>query len=306
MSEPRAVLNDTTQTYASIKETWASGKHAGAKFDSLNAHILNRVVIAGELIILGDDSTPSCTSQEAWLMNKAVQVWHSLVASGAGGDGAFLQNYDFLQAVLGNSAIGIGVASDAAERHLKEIGKTLEQIKTAHHEYRNAKAPDARDAFLKKRASLFKDLNTRLNGFSQHATGLRNQGSIKRMLQLSTKSFMHTGELAGYADKVGAVAKATALMSKGIYVGIGLNVVSTGLEIKEACSTGREEQCTKAMYVEGSGLLGATAGGYAGGKLGGLLGTGACLLAFGLPTGGAGSIACAVIAGAIGGTQSDR
>ena len=60
MSEPRAVLNDTTQTYASIKETWASGKHAGAKFDSLNAHILNRVVIAGELIILGDDSTPSC------------------------------------------------------------------------------------------------------------------------------------------------------------------------------------------------------------------------------------------------------
>ena len=193
------------------------------------------------------------------------------------------------------------MASDAAERHLKEIGKTLEQIKTAHHEYRNSKAPDARDAFLKKRASLFKDLNTRLNGFSQHATGLRNQGSIKRMLQLSTKSFMHTGELAGYADKVGAIAKATALMSKGIYVGIGLNVVSTGLEIKEACSSGREEQCTKAMYVEGSALLGGTVGSIVGGGGVAAVGQAACLVALGLPTGGAGAIACAVLSGAIGG-----
>ena len=121
------------------------------------------------------------------------------------------------------------------------------------------------------------------------------------MLQLSTKSFMHIGELAGYADKVGAVAKATALMSKGIYVGIGLNVISTGLEIKEACSTGREEQCTKVMYVDGRGLLGATAGSYFRGNLGASAGIGICVVGFGLPTGGLGAITCVVIAGALGG-----
>lgn len=38
-------------------------------------------------------------------------------------------------------------------------------------------------------------------------------------------------------------------MSKGTYVGMALDVGAGALEIKEACSTGREEECSRAKYV---------------------------------------------------------
>ena len=188
MSEVRVGINGITQNYATIKNTHACSGYAGAKFDLLNAHILNRVVYAGEFIIIGDNSTSSCTSTETYWMQQAQKVRHSLAANRAGGDGAVLKNYDFLQSVLGNSAIGVGMASDASSRHLQQIGDILEQIKAAHHEYRSSSAPNAQAAFFEKRAALFKELDRRLNKFSSYATGLRNQGSIKRMLQLSQRA----------------------------------------------------------------------------------------------------------------------
>lgn len=86
-----------------------------------------------------------------------------------------------------------------------------------------------------KRSALFMKLDEQLNKLAAYGSGLRNKSSIKRTLGISTKRYLHTGEIAGYANKVSGVAKAANLIKKGAYVGIVLDVAATGLEIHKAC-----------------------------------------------------------------------
>jgi hypothetical protein len=78
---------------------------------------------------------------------------------------------------------------------------------------------------------------------------LKNKGPIKKMLGISTKSYLHTGEIKGYAKTLSGVARASKLLKAGTPVGIALNVGSTALEIIEACSVSREDECTEAKYI---------------------------------------------------------
>lgn len=226
MPEARAFLNLKLQNYHRLKSDLALTGHSLEKFDVLNSHIANTVVRSGELIIIGDPTTASCTSQEAWMMRQA------------------------------------------AIAHMK--------------------------------------LDEQLNKLAAYGSGIRNKGSIKRTLGISTKSYLHTGEIAGYANKVSGVATAANLIKKGTYVGIALDVAATGLEIHKACTLGREEECKKAHYVEVSsltlGLLGTTAGA-ASGKL--LLGA-ACSVVFGVATGGTGALACGIFGGTAGGMAGGK
>ncbi|WP_238539303.1 hypothetical protein [Pseudomonas sp. GM55] len=123
------------------------------------------------------------------------------------------------------------------------------------------------------------------------------------MLGISTKSYMSTGEIAGYAQKVSGVARAAKLIKRGAYIGVALDVASAGLSIRQACALGREDECTKAKYVEGSSLAGSLVGG---GVIGGFAGQAAivgCMLVLGIASGGSGAIACGVVGGAVGGIE---
>lgn len=87
------------------------------------------------------------------------------------------------------------------------------------------------------------------------------------------------------------------LLKHATAVGIGLNVASTALEIKEACSTGREEVCRRAHYIEGSKLVGGVAFGLIGGEIGAVAGPVVCMAVFGVPTLGLAALGCGIIAG---------
>jgi hypothetical protein len=136
---------------------------------------------------------------------------------------------------------------------------------------------------------------------ARFGSGLRNEGSIKKMLGISSKSYWHHGEIRGYEETVKRVAKASQMLKTGTYIGIALDVGAAALEITEACSTGREQECTQAKYVEGGKLVIGVGGASAGGTLGAVGGIGACAIVFGIPTAGAGALACAIIGGAAGG-----
>ena len=67
--------NLQAQSYESLKAGTPISSNQRAKFDVLNAHIANSVVFPGELVIVGEPSTPSsCTSHEAFLMGKAAGI----------------------------------------------------------------------------------------------------------------------------------------------------------------------------------------------------------------------------------------
>lgn len=86
MSEARIFINSRTQSYQSLKASTPVSGHARDKFDVLNAHIANSVVMGGELVIVGDSDTASCTSYEAFLMANAAQVHAGLLTSGVDAD----------------------------------------------------------------------------------------------------------------------------------------------------------------------------------------------------------------------------
>ena len=154
----------------------------------------------------------------------------------------------------------------------------------------------ARDDFLARRQVLFAKLEAQMRSFARYGTGLRNEGSIKKMLGISTRSYLHTGEINRYAETIAKISKTAKLLKHGTPLGIALSTTATALEIKEACSTGREEQCTKAKYVE-VGKLGT---GVVGGSVGGIAGAALCVAVLGAST-GPGALACLLISGGIGG-----
>ncbi|GLO08186.1 TPA: hypothetical protein QEM76_002689 [Pseudomonas putida] len=301
MSEARSFINSRTQSYQALKASTPVSGHAQGKFDVLNAHIANSVVMGGELVIVGDPDTPSCTSHEAFLMAKAAQVHAGLLTSGVDADDFFLEHFDLLQSVLANASMGVGAVGDGWSRHLQKIKDTLEEIEKLHRDYLGSGTLSARDAFYAKRTALFMKLEKQLGNFAAYGSGLRNQGKVKQALGISTRSYLHTGEIAGYADKVSGVAKASNLVKKGTYIGTALDVAATGLSIHKACTMGREEQCRRAKYVESSALIGGLGGGSLGGYAGGMAGAGACVVVLGVTTGGPGALVCAVVGGAVGG-----
>ncbi len=300
MQGPYAFINDLAQPYSALKQRLSLNAPTQTKFDTLNQHIRNSVVLPGQLVIIPDPSTASCTLEEARLMGSAQSIKQDLLAHSAA-DQFLIKNYDQLQAIMSHASLGIGSAAGAWSKHLAEIEKTLKDIDDLHKQHLSKGTTTAKEQFLAKRRGLFARLDGQLSGMARFGTGLKNEGSIKKMLGISSKSYWRHGEIRGYEETVKRIAKASEILKKGTYIGIALNVGDTALEITEACSTGREQECTQAKYVEGSKLVFGVGGAYAGGKFGAAIGTGACMLVFGIPTAGAGVLACAIVGGAAGG-----
>ena len=298
---PEIFINPRMQPYSYLKATLQLGRNSASKFDVLNAHVVNAVVLPGEIIIVGDNSTPSCTTEEAFYMNKASEVHLALMTNGMQGDGFLVENHEFIATTLGYTSIGVGSVGGAWSKHLDGIKQTLEDIEAAHRDHLRSGMSQARADFLEKRRALFGKLDNQLKDFAKYGSGLRNQGSIKNMLGISTRSYLHSGVIAGYAETMNSVAKASRLMKSGTYLGIGLNVAATGTSIYAACTTGREVQCRKAKYVEGGKLTGSLALGSTGGSVGAGMAMLGCAVVLGTVTGGPGALACAVIGGSVGG-----
>ena len=301
MAQPLAFINAQSQTYASLKAHLGLTGIANNKFDALNSHIANSVVLAGELVIIGDVSTPSSTHEEAYLMARAREIHIALLTNQVDADVFMLDNFELLKEMLAGGAIGAGVVSDGWSKHMAAIKTTLEEIEHAHKDYLRSGSIAARDRFYSERARLFGKLEKQLGNVASYGSGLRYQGSIKRMLGISTKSYLSTGEIAGYAQKVSGVARAAKLIKRGVYIGVALDVASAGLSIRQACALGRENECKKAKYVVGSSLIGSLGGGALGGSLGSRVASFGCMLALGVASGGSGALICAVVGGAVGG-----
>lgn len=296
-SKPYVFINDQFQHYPTLK----SQVRGGAKFDALNAYIRNTMVMPGQLIVVGDESTPKISVEEAEMVRLAYGTHHSLFQNQARADGEVIKNYDLFQKMLGYGSLGLGSTAGSWNTHLKGVETTLENIERLYRLSLKRGTPIARQEFINQRKVLFTRLDTQLEGIARWGTGMHNKGSIKKMLGISTKSYLHTQELRGYSQRLGHIAKVSKLLRAGTPVGIGLNAWSTHLEIKEACSIGREEMCRKAKYVEGSKLISSVAGGMAVGAVGTAALTPLCVLVFGVPTAGIGALGCAIAASVISG-----
>ncbi|OPA82463.1 hypothetical protein BFW87_30995 [Pseudomonas fluorescens] len=292
-------VNERTTDYLSLKNRLmgsTSSRQRLDHFDVLNRHLRPGLVTPGQLVIVPDAYSVSCSLEEAWLMRYAQEVRRDLDASAGS---AVINNYDLLQSFLTYGSIGVGSASSAWGRHLKEVAATLEAIEQLHQRLKSGGVD--RGEFVRQRQVLFGQLDTQLQGAARFGSGLRGNQSLKKVLGVSTKSYLHKGEIVGYAQRMKGIAQMSNLLGKGTYVGLVMDTTAAGLEIKEACVTGREAQCRRAKYVESGRLALGVAGAAGGGALGAEIGRRVCTLFLGFATKGSGALTCGVIGGAAGG-----
>lgn len=292
-------INDRTTDYSGLKSRLmgsAPSRQRSDHFDVLNRHLRPGLVMPGQLVIVPDPYSVTCSMEEAWLVRRAEAIRRELDA-GAGPQ--VVNNYDLLQSFLGYGSLGVGSATSASARHLDEVAQTLEAIEQLYQRLKNTGLN--REAFLRQRKALFGLLDAQLQGAARFGTGLQGNQALKKVLGISTKSYLQKGEIAGYAQRMRDIAQTSKWLGKGAYVGLALDVGVAGLEIKEACVAGREAQCRRAKYVETGKLMGGVAGAYGAGKLGATLARSGCRVLLGIAAKGNGALACAVIGGAAGG-----
>ena len=136
---------------------------------------------------------------------------------------------------------------------------------------------------------------------ARFGTGLRGNQSLKNVLGISTKSYLHKGEIDGYAKRMAAIARASKWLGKGTYVGLAMDVGVAGLKIKEACVEGRDAQCRRARYVESGRLVGGVTGAAILGKAGAVIAGRACKIVLAVGLKARGELTCGIIGGAAGG-----
>ena len=297
----QSYINDRTTDYSSLKSRLMGGAPSQQRsdhFDVLNRHLRPGLVAPGQVVIIPDAYSVSCSGEEAWLMRHAEEVRRNLEMNTSAGR-ELIGNYDLLQSFMAYGSIGIGSATSAWARHLNEVAQTLEDIEGLHQRLKDG-ALD-RDGFIKQRQALFRRLDLQLQGAARFGTGLQGSESLKKVLGISTKSYLHKGEIAGYAKRMREIAQMSKWLGNGTFIGIALDAGVTGLQIKEACVTGREAQCRRAKYVETGRLVGGVAGAAGAGALGAELTRRACTLFLGVATRGSGALTCGVIGGAAGG-----
>lgn len=295
-----AYINQRSIDHSSLKRWVLNGASpiAVAKFDALNAHLPTLFVRPGYMVIVPNNSHHESTADEAWLMTQAAKISQVLDRDPDAG-AVLVDDYDLLQSFLGYGALGIGSATAAWNGHLNGVRRTLEQIEHSYARYKSG-GLDA-NGFFEQRRQLLKQLNGQLKGAAQLGTGLRGNSSLRRILGISTKSYLHHGDIKGYAHRLERIAAITRHLRNGTFIGLALDTGGAGLQVKEACLAGREDECHKAQFVEGGRLVTGVAGAAFFGHMGAQVASTVCRIVLGVAIKGQGQLACAVIGGAAGG-----
>jgi uncharacterized Zn-binding protein involved in type VI secretion len=194
---------------------------------------------------------------------------------------------------------GIGLAADPVGKYFESIEKILKEIQETYKNTYITRGALIGEQFYVRRSQLFKELESILQvSFLNKAMKFGEYTKIKNALGLSSSSITHkwneTGisDIEGYATHIERAAKYVKAMRYTGYLGIGFGGLHSLNEINEACSVGREAECTKKKYTEiGSFALGTGGGVLAGG------GAIPLCVAIGVGTAGVGGLVCTVIAG---------
>ncbi|WP_370966759.1 PAAR domain-containing protein [Enterobacter wuhouensis] len=194
---------------------------------------------------------------------------------------------------------GIGLAADPVGKYFESIEKILKEIQETYKNTYMTRGALIGEQFYVRRSQLFKELESILKvNFLNKAMKFGEYTKIKNALGLSSSSITHkwneTGisDIEGYATHIERAAKYVKAMRYTGYLGIGFSGLHSLNEIHEACSVGREAECSKKKYTEiGSFALGTAGGVLAGG------GAIPLCVAIGVGTAGVGGLVCTVIAG---------
>ena len=289
--------------YGSTTEAWqrllfTENPPAGAKelFATLNGP--NERYKAGSIMLLVDPDKQD-DEQIAHMKAAKVRVDAALEPLTIQEANLLHKHYATIANFTSYADTGIGLAADPVGKYFESIEKILKEIQETYKNAYITRGSLIGEQFYVRRSQLFKELESILKvSFLNKAMKFGEYTKIKNALGLSSSSITHkwneTGlsDIEGYATHIERAAKYVKAMRYTGYLGIGFSGLHSLNEIHEACSVGREAECTKKKYTEiGSFALGTGGGVLAGG------GAIPLCVAIGVGTAGVGGLVCTVIAG---------
>ena len=199
---------------------------------------------------------------------------------------------------------GLGAYAFATGRQIDEVTRILRELQTLYRQTYETTGALRGEAFFRQRRDLLRRLDGSLRGWLRRGLVGANETHMRRGLGLSSKSIVHRWRTAGSSaqgapalrTRIAALNRAAQGVRRLGYLGIGLDVVWSGAEIRRHLQESRPDRNRRI-----AGETGRLAGSVGGGVLGGYAATYvACSVVLGLPSVGTSVLWCGVIAGGIG------
>ena len=275
-------------------------------FMATNSH-LGAQVRPGQMVIITPPNAQQCSAYEADLSAAAQLVDKQLAEQTAEEAKIMAENYALLANIANYTGAGYGVAVNYFKQHKMQVKNILQKIETLHVNTYNKRGNFSNREFFQRRKMLFQQLdNTLKTMVGRNRMGLDlNRNNLKRSLGLSTKSLSHQlkdypapiSDLPGFERNHAKVRQYGKVLKGAGYLALAIDGTQSVAKIKEACTVGREDECTKSKFSESGRLTGSIIGG----GLGGLLGYGMCSVVFSAPSAGTSLLWCGVVLGGVGG-----
>ncbi|KKF34418.1 hypothetical protein LU631_11065 [Erwinia tracheiphila] len=265
----------------------------------------------GQILIVADPDTPLTAHMLTTLRQAKNATSAALIGVDADDAGFMQRHYGTIAALTGIGEKVFSTAGDAGEKYFNSIEQTLKKIEASYQNQFRTQGTLISQQFFVERNQLLNQLKELVNkpllkSLARHTVKFRQYESMKRALNLSSKSIVHEWSTAGmsgipgYSYYVGNAAKAARFLKAGGYIGIGFSFAGTTNDVVNACSTGREGECRKVAFKEYSNFAFSTGGGMVGGAWGSSTMIGICA-AVGVATVGVGGVACAAVGSIAGG-----
>ncbi len=290
-----------------ISSLYARASDATKKhFLNINSH-LGPQVYPGQMVIITPVNAQQCSGYEAQLIQAAAIIEKQRQTQTADEAKFMAENYALLANIANSSGAGYGIAVNYFKQHKLQIERLLTRIEQLHVTAYNRNCRFNTNEFFQQRKLLLQQLDASLKTMvGRGPLGLDiKRNNIKQSIGLSTKSLAHqlkdypapiTG-LPGFEKNHAKVRQYSKTLKGAGYVALVLDGVQSAAKVKQACTVGRESECTKSKFSEGGQLVGSLFGG----ATGGAIGAGVCGVVFAVPSAGTSLLWCGIVFGGIGG-----
>lgn len=255
-------------------------------FERNNEH-LQDMVLPGELVILANSPKTLAEKDRLLLLKAQAKDASEGIQKLAPEEASTLYRhfdvFDLLAAQdLGTPSATFGAISTVVAGKLKNISNILEELNTLYvaHTGSGKGAKSFSPEFLVQRKIIFDKLDGALTKITLSSIKIPEYDKIKHRLGLSTKSVIHNwrtvsskGEVSALGNRIKYISRYVEGANKFAYVSIGLDLVSGGVTVHQACSAG-DGTCGRAVSREVGRFGGAYLGGMWGAEVGGTLAVG--------------------------------
>ncbi|TDB68755.1 PAAR domain-containing protein, partial [Pseudomonas vancouverensis] len=271
------------------------------KFKLLNPY--RHEVKAGSMIVLSDPSNYQCTLEEALLMGVAARTNQILETLRPEEADFMVQHREVIQDFLTYGSQTIGVGASIFKNNLDSVGNALRELEALQQTTLQRDGHLHSPGFFAERQRLLAQLNSHMTALTRKGIGFPQHINLKKMLGISSQSLVHhwagaspAGQIPGYATHLEGVSKASKYIQYGGWLGTAIGGGASAAKVQDVCAAGNSEACRHIRLTESGSFTVGVAAGVATGRILTAPVVGALCVALGVPTGGALTLACSIVA----------